>query len=707
MKKNSFIPCIKRVATLLIVTLLTLNNITSLHAEENKHVMDEVVVTSTSKTKMIDTPASISVITAEDLEQLGAKNIIEALEQVPGVFNTSASRSSISIRGTRSSMAGGPLIMVDGVAQKYGSYRNDELEIISVAQIERIEVIRSGGIMGGPGSGRGVINIITKKGKAEKPLQFNFSANYGSWATHNIDTSFNGMLDKWDYFLNYSQFSSNGYEDEEEDHDALLMRFGFNPSDNTRIGFRGNWFAYDRERTDMKDLWELANYRKAKHFPNGDPTGDLVWHSLREQTSGFYAIEMDHSTKNLELDGSISYQIFKETYNDTKDIYTSSRTSRGDIDNSEQNTLFAIFSGSYNFNLSNMDYLLTLGVSYEDVDFNSRRTYPYDTEGTRSTAAYDVDLEESQIGIFWNNDFVFNKNWSLEIGNRIDLIDLKYNNMTPLHLENDDTLWAWSVAPSYHFSENANIYFSVGRNYWYPTPKYFQWAASYDTEGNRPEDLVPEESLTYELGYKHLFNRAFNINATAYFLKQNDKFAGYYESGSFRGMKNMGESETTGIELEIDGRLYSWFGYRLSGSYINAEWQAGTQKVKSYPDNSNIIIDLKGQKVLGVPEFTYHTGLDFYPSKELKISFNINTFGKYYIDYLNRLEYPSKTTVDAKISYSLDKYRFWILGKNILNEEIEKPRNTDGELTEANGIPATTYYVQDGVYVEAGFSVSF
>lgn len=707
MNKKIFAVTGKYFTGLTLTACLTLVNVQQSRADEIKHFMDEVVVTSTSKTKMIDTPASISVITSEELEQSGAKNIIEALELVPGVFNTSASRNSISIRGTRSSMAGGPLIMVDGVAQKYGSYRNDELDIIPVSQIERIEVIRSGGIMGGPGSGRGVINIITKKGKAEEPIQFDLSGSYGSWSTYNIDTSLSGAKNKWDYLLNYSQYGSDGYEDENEDRDAMLLRFGFNPSEKTRIGFRGNWFTYDRESADKKDLWELANYRREKHFPDGEGSEDLVWHNLREQTSGLYAIELEHMINDLQLNGSLSYSSLEETYYDTTDIYTSSRTSRGDIDDSKQDTIFAIFSGTYAVSINNIDWLMTLGGSYEDIDFTSRRTYPYDTEGTRSTDAYDIDLKESQIGIFWNNDFMFNDSWSIEIGNRIDLVDFEYNDKTPLKVENDDTLWAWSVAPSYHFNDKANIYFSVGRNYWYPTPKYFQWAASYDTEGNRPEDLIPEETLTYEIGYKHLFNKAFNINATVYYMEQDDKFAGYYESGSFRGMKNMGESETTGLELEIDGKPLDWFGYRFSGSYIDAEWKSGTQKVTSHPDNTDIVIDLNGQKVLGIPKFTYIVGMDFYPADRWKLGFDVNTFGKYYIDYLNRLEYPSKTTVDANISYTINNYKFWILGKNLLDEEIEKPRNTSGDLTEANGDPATKYYVQDGIYVETGFSVRF
>ncbi len=681
-----------------------------LQAEKNgcaTHVMDEIIVTSTTKSKMIDVPASISIITAEYLQKIGAKNIIEALERIPGVYNTSASRTSLSIRGTRSSMAGGPLVMVDGVAQKYGPYRNEELDIIPVSQIERIEIVRSAGIIAGLGAGRGVINIITKKGKTDKPVAFDFSSNYGSWQTHNLDAAISGSNAMWDYYGNYSRFNTDGYEDEDEERDSFLMRVGYRPSENTRIGFRGNWFIYDREFSDMKDAWELSNFRKSKHFPDGDWDGDLVWHAAKEQTSRLYAVEANHKLNNLFVDGGISYGKFEETYHDTKDIYTSSRTSRGDVDNSDQDTYSAFVSGGYSFSIDSIAYLLTLGVNFDDIDFRSRRIYPYDTVGARSTAAYDIDIEETQVGLYWDNDLMFGDHWAIKIGSRMDWVELDYWDKTPLHFDSDDTLWSWSIAPAYHFGSNANVYLSVGRNYWFPTPKYFQWAASYDTEGNRPEDLEPEESLTYEIGYKHLFHRAFNVNATAYFMKQNDKFAGYYEDGDFKGMKNSGESETIGLEVQMDGRLLDWFGYRISGTYIDAEWQSGTQKVKDHPGNEDIVIDLEGHQVLGIPEITYQVGVDFYPTSALQCSINVNTFGEYYIDYLNRLKYPSKTTVNASISYTWKAYKFWILGKNIFDEEIEKPRNTDGELLSAGGMPATEYYVQDGVYVEAGISLRF
>lgn len=678
------------------------------------HVMEEMVVTSTSKSKMIDTPASISVVTAAELEQMGAKNVMEALQQIPGVYNTSASDTSLSIRGTRSSMAGGPVILVDGVAQKYGNYRREELDIIPVSQIERIEVLRSAGVVYGPGAARGVINIITKKGHSQKPFNASLSASYGSWNTSNLSGSLDGRYGRWDYYADIARFDTEGYEEENETRAAGLVKLGYHFSSQTRLGLRGNWVGRDRDSAyDLaKYAWQLDNYRDSIHFPQGDDDDDLVWHNSQEQKSGIYALDFTHKGEKLFVDGVVSYTRYDEKYHDTKDIYyyaTSSKyaATRGDIDDRQQDTYTAALAGGYHLDFGKLAYTPTIGFNYENVDFTQRRTYPYDTARTVRTDEYDLDLAENSFGIFWDNDVLFSDNWGLKIGNRIDTVELTFENQAPWQFDTEETRWSWVVAPSYHFSPTANVYVSVNRNYWFPSPQYYFWAADYGSDNNRPEDLKPEESTTYELGYKHQLHRGLNLALTAYYAQTQDKFAGYYEGGVYMGQKNTGDADTYGLEMEIDGRPLQWLGYRVSAAYIQAEWTSGTARIYDHPSNERVVVDLDGYQVYGIPEFNGRIGLDFFPLQGLKASVDANIWGEYYLDYTNRLTYPSKTTFDASISYSWSRYKIWLLAKNLFDEEIERPINSDGELTEAYGDPKTAFYVQDGIYVEAGVRIQF
>ena len=172
-------------------------------------------------------------------------------------------------------------------------------------------------------------------------------------------------------------------------------------------------------------------------------------------------------------------------------------------------------------------------------------------------------------------------------------------------------------------------------------------------------------------------------------------------------MKNIGEAEAKGIELEADGRPSSFFGYRVAGTYMDIEWTSGQMRVKEHPTNTDIMADLDGYDINGIPKYTYVVGLDFYPIEDLKCSADINGYGSYYVDYLNRIKYGSKTTVDANISYSLKNWKFWLLGKNLFDEEIERVINATGKLTGANGEYDNDYFVQDGRYIEAGVSYHF
>ncbi|HUV50881.1 MAG TPA: TonB-dependent receptor [Anaerolineae bacterium] len=690
-----------------LLVLSSVNRASAQNGDKEVYKLEEVVVTATHKMKMLDTPMSISIITAGELEEMGAKNIAEALRKLPGVIDVSAKDDAVAIRGIQSSMAGGPVILIDGVSQKIGDYRFDQFSFIPVSQVERIEVLRSAGITYGPGSARGVINVITKKSKKAKPINLDISGSYGSWNTHNEYAGSSGKVNQWDYFVNAANYSTDGYKEEKQNRTSGLLKFGCNLSEQTRLGISGN--ILKNQHDTAYGLWkydyQLQNYRRDIHFPKSETDQKLIWHNKTDQDVSIYALEFSHKDSELFMDSVLSYTNYKETYIDNHDLFTSPSTSRGEIDDKDQDTYTFTVSGGYNFEFGDVGYTPTIGLNVENIEFCQRRTYPLDP--TISTAAYDFDIYEQQYGLFWDNDFLFGKKWGLKIGARVDEAELKFEDRVPNKVDVDETMYSWSVAPSCHFNDKANVYVSAGKNYWFPTPRYYAWAAEKGGNENRPEDLKPEESLTYEIGYKHMIHRVFNINLTGFFTEYKDKFAGYYEGSIWKGMKNTGEAEIKGVELEAGGRVLPWFGYRFSGTYLNAEWTKGEMRVYDHPSNTLVLKNIEGYDIIHIPQYTYVAGLDFYPLEWLKCSMDINYYGSYYVDYLNRIKYPSKATVDANMSYSLKNWKFWLLGKNIFDEEIENVQNSTGKLTAANGEPKNAYYVKDGAYFEAGVSYHF
>ncbi len=134
--------------------------------------MDTVVVTATGAQQWIkDAPASISVISREEIERKPVTSIGQLLSTVPGVtggYALSGAQSKIRLRGLPEQYT---LILIDGRRQGNSSgvnYRDDlgpqDLNWLSPDMIERIEVVRGpmSSLYGSDAMG-GVINIITRK----------------------------------------------------------------------------------------------------------------------------------------------------------------------------------------------------------------------------------------------------------------------------------------------------------------------------------------------------------------------------------------------------------------------------------------------------------------------------------------------------------------------------------------------------------------
>ncbi len=672
--------------------------------DSNIHKLEEIIVTSTSDTKLINMPASTSVITADDLEEMGAKSIAEAIKRVPGIIDKSSSKDNLDIRGTQLGMSGGPVIMIDGVPQKIGSSRYDYFNFIPVSQVERIEVLRSPGIVYGPGAARGVINIITKKGTREKPFNFDISGAYGSWETYDSSVNFYGGIDKWDYFLNATDYMTKGYEDEEENRDAVLVKAGYNFSNGTRLGIRANFITNEKENSYglRKKKWHLHDFRDEKHFPKSKTDTTLYWHNEREQEETIFGVDFSQREKWFFLNSSVSWTGFSEEYNSMYEKFTSPK--KVYRDDRDQDTLVFTLSGGPKIGSDAFIYTPSFGINIEDLRFEQRRSYPNNL--TKSTDKYDLDIDERLYGFFWDNDILLWDTIALKIGSRVDQTDIAFKNNVPTKVHEKETLIGWVISPSYHFSEKGNVFFSLSRTFWSPTPQYYAWAAEKGGVENRPEDLKAERSLTYELGYRHLIHRTCNISLTGFHTNYKDKFLGYYDSsGTWLGYKNVGETVHQGVELEGDGRIFSWFGYRISGTWLKVEWREGKMKVREHPSNTSGVKNLRGYDLYGVPDYTYSAGCDFYPLKGLKCNFDVNGTGPYYVDALNRIEYGERTTIDAGISYKFKGVKLWILGKNILDKEMERAINSTGKLLA--GEYDNSYYVRNGRYVEAGLSYSF
>jgi iron complex outermembrane receptor protein len=131
-----------------------------------------IPVTSVAKkeTPLQNSPAAISVVTADDISRLGITSLPDALRLVPGmdVAQIDANEWSVSIRGFNSELADKLLVLVDGrsvyTPASGGVFWG--AQNIMMDDLDRIEVIRGpGATLWGANAVDGVINIVTKSAR--------------------------------------------------------------------------------------------------------------------------------------------------------------------------------------------------------------------------------------------------------------------------------------------------------------------------------------------------------------------------------------------------------------------------------------------------------------------------------------------------------------------------------------------------------------
>ncbi len=178
----------------------------------NQVTLPQIVVSATTvPTPVNEVANSVTVITADDLEQRQLRTVPDALKQVPGIdvvqTGGPGGQTSVFIRGTNANHV---KVLIDGIDVGNPSITNGAFDFghLLAGDIERIEVLRGpqSGLYGSDAIG-GVISITTKKG--EGPPKVTAMAEGGSFGTFNQTLGVRGSQDNFNYAFNVLHYRSS------------------------------------------------------------------------------------------------------------------------------------------------------------------------------------------------------------------------------------------------------------------------------------------------------------------------------------------------------------------------------------------------------------------------------------------------------------------------------------------------------------------
>ena len=196
MLRSKNAPSIKAFGLNALPVLALTAAIGQVHAAERTTMIEEVVVTAQKKAESLqDTPIAISAFSAESMMNKGIQSAADVGEYTPNVDITPSLGSSFNIRmSIRGLGTAEPSLAIDPKVGVYldGAYiaRNSGA-VFDVVDLERVEVLRGPqGTLWGKNTTGGAVNMVTQKPSGELGFKQKFTVgNFGLFrSTTTVDT---------------------------------------------------------------------------------------------------------------------------------------------------------------------------------------------------------------------------------------------------------------------------------------------------------------------------------------------------------------------------------------------------------------------------------------------------------------------------------------------------------------------------------------
>ncbi|MBR9926237.1 MAG: ligand-gated channel protein [Gammaproteobacteria bacterium] len=522
-------------------------------AQETPRLDDVVVTASGFEQQISSAPASISVISREELERGHYQNVTDALRDVPGVIVTGGGAgdrgNDISIRGMPSQYT---LILVDGRPQNSresrpnGSAGFEQDWLPPLQAIERIEVVRGpmSTLYGSDAIG-GVINVITRKvadewhGNVQLDTVLQENSNSGDSRQANFYLSGPLVGDRLGLQL-YGRASErdeddilNGYE--EKSLQSLTARLNFAANDN-------------HDFTAEAGVTEQDRYSRVGRSGAAEGCRGGCTDSIGEYTNTHVAVT--HSGR-FDWGTSETFVQRERSDNKSRDI---------EITNTTAKTSAVIPLGMH---------LVTVGASYEEESLN---------DTTTNRISDRTEIENSQRALFVEDEWMLTDTWALTGGLRVDDDDNFGSHVSPRLYS------VWNATPDWTLKGG------VSTGYRSPslreiTPDWGQVSRGGNIYGN--PDLKPETSLNKEIALLYANDAGLSGSLTLFHNDFEDKITriacpvdictdGPNDFGSDPTYRvNVDEAITQGVEASLAAPLTDAVSLTASYTFTDSEQKSG------------------------------------------------------------------------------------------------------------------------------------
>lgn len=603
-------------------------------------VAQELWVGGKVATSILDTPASVSVVTEKEIAQRSASTTEEVLQYTPGViadfYGTDDRNDYFQIRGFQATT------YRDGLT--LGSMRGVREEPFAY---ERVEILRgANSTLFGPADPGGSVNFVTKQPRFSKFGQAYIT--YGSFdhIESGLDTGDANEDQTLAYrFTGKFQDSEREYDHSQDDNNLVMGGLTWAPT-----AFTSATLVVDHLRQDNTP--NSGGYPKDKEYDRDEFFG--------EPSYNFHDVERTNISANFSHDFDNGFTLRSNLrHSDLSDAYgyvyindsvgrTGTLVDRGYLGfDSEAEQFNGNVMLQYDARFENIDSSSVVGVEYLDASTENVSVYgsadPIDVtnpvyRGVSPAIVYENKDRDSTVkSVFVQQNLSFYERFIVTVGMRNDSMDLSETD----HLAASKT--------SDNFSEN-----SFRGALTYVVNDEVSSYISYVESVSPPEvGVTPERGTQYEVGVKYSpvqMNALFS--AAVYELTQADVAIPVVQPNGVIDQQTVGEQRVRGVDLEAKAELTDNLSLIGGYSYMDTEVLRGS--VQQWGVG---VISIKGNELVSAPKhsaslWSYYS----VPGTDVSVGLGARYVGSYKFSALNDTgESDSATLFDAAFNYEIAK----------------------------------------------------
>lgn len=538
------------------------------------------LLTATKRTTPLrKAPAIATIISADDIRNMGARNLLEVLKMVPGfgISITEFGGYMIEVRGIRTSLNEKILFMIDGHSLNknfIGSALYNVAEILPMENVRQVEVVRGpGSALYGNSAFVATVNVITRTAEEIDGVEVksgggsfdSFKGNVVGGGTFGENLTVSGSLDHYrtngpklaveaDALAGTGFSLAPGTPDLAQRQTDGFLKVGYGDLLLTghyvtkrKKPFIGLASALtDGSLDKIENYWGEAAYR----LPFGDDvTTSVKVYYDRYAQDPFVKIYPD-GFAGIYSEGMIGRPLVKNR--------TIGGEVQADWDITEENHLIA-------------------GMSYEDIhQYDVTQLANFDPltgaplPSIQEVANWNKDARRRILALYLQDEWQPLEQLNLTAGVRYD----RYSDF------GDTVNWRGGVV--WNFLEKADLKLLYGQAFRAPNFQELYNINNATVVGN--SDLKPEKIKTYEaaLAWRHSSFFAADIN---YFYSTIDDLIAWNTATTPAVNANIGKAETEGVETGIHGAYGSDLEWRLSYAWQDPRDAHTKRRLPYVPSN--------------------------------------------------------------------------------------------------------------------------